>query len=75
MFFRRRGEHFHKPIGELDQPAAVVCDDEVCFVALFPLARKDLLEHILLFLGQRTLGRTVRFSSYAVACGKRGGWI
>jgi hypothetical protein len=39
MLVGRRGQHFQEAVGELDQAAAVVGQDEVLFLAPLPLAQ------------------------------------
>jgi len=40
VLVRGQGEHFQKAVGELDQPVAVVGQNEILFLGPVPLGRK-----------------------------------
>ena len=46
------GQGFQEAVGELDQPIAVVGQNEVFFLTPRPLGRKNILEQILPLLSQ-----------------------
>ena len=66
MLVGRHGQHFQEAVGELDQSASVIGQDEILFLAPLPLARKELFEQILPFLGGRKGGRGLRCSCHGI---------